>query len=90
MRNFLIATAIGAAFLLSIPSCSAGDVIKATPVVVASLSGAQAAAGGNALMQKFRTPNRVAFCGQCTKNSDCGTCRCTGPSDGSCNQCSCP
>ncbi len=34
--------------------------------------------------------DQVAFCGQCTTNSDCGTCRCVGPSDGSCNECSCP
>jgi len=33
---------------------------------------------------------RVEFCGQCTKNEDCGTCRCVGPSDGSCNECVCP
>jgi hypothetical protein len=40
---------------------------------------------------KFRmNPDQVAFCGQCTTNSDCGTCRCVGPSDGSCNECSCP
>ena len=36
------------------------------------------------------TPPLVSFCGQCTTNSDCGTCRCTGPSDGSCNECVCP
>ena len=46
-------------------------------------------------MQSARTKlrmnrDRVAFCGQCTTNSDCGTCSCVGPSDGSCNECSCP
>lgn len=49
----------------------------------------------NAPMQSARIKLRmnrqqVAFCGQCTTNSDCGTCRCVGPSDGSCNECSCP
>jgi hypothetical protein len=34
--------------------------------------------------------DQVAFCGQCTIDADCGTCRCVGPSDGSCNECSCP
>ncbi len=36
------------------------------------------------------TPPTLSFCGQCSTNSDCGTCRCTGPSDGSCNECVCP
>ena len=63
----------------------AGD---ATPICVAlnEYSPPRRSAGIKLPMNR----DQVAFCGQCTIDADCGTCRCVGPSDGSCNECSCP
>lgn len=41
----------------------------------------------------LRPSTAFAFCGQCSRSSDCGTCRCVntaGPGQPVCNECKCP
>ncbi len=78
-------------FVICVTSVMAVTPIKSensTPVQLA-LNDHKAPIGATLKMLRKNQP-QVAFCGQCTKNSDCGTCRCTGPRDGSCNECKCP
>jgi hypothetical protein len=79
MRMLLVT----AALLLSSSFAVAGNNYTAVPY--------EAALTTHGSRMKFhRHGGAVSFCGQCSVNADCGTCRCTGPSDGSCNECHCP
>lgn len=53
-----------------------------------------ATVGAIASLPVVLTPGTAfAFCGQCSKQSDCGTCRCVntaGPGQPVCNECKCP
>lgn len=82
---------LGTAALAGEPSSQPTSAASATACPATIDAGRACTAKKYATMTTRILPTpSVSFCGQCNKQSDCGTCRCVGPSDGSCNECVCP